>query len=33
VGAIAFDRAYGRLFVMEPLADGDGSIVHVWSLR
>ncbi len=33
VGAIAFDRAHGRLFVMEPLADGDGSIVHVWSLR
>jgi hypothetical protein len=33
VGAIAFDRAHGRLFVMEPLADGDGSIVHVWSVR
>jgi hypothetical protein len=33
VGAIAFDRAHGRLFVMEPLADGDSSIVHVWSVR
>jgi hypothetical protein len=33
VGAIAFDRAHGRLFVMEPLADGDSSIVHVGSVR
>jgi len=33
VGAIAFDRAHGRLFVMEPLADGDDSIVHVWQVR
>jgi len=33
VGAIAFDRAHARLFVMEPLADGDDSIVHVWQVR
>jgi hypothetical protein len=32
VGAIAFDRAHGRLFVMEPLADGNDSIVHVWQV-
>lgn len=32
VGAIAFDRAHGRLYVMEPLADGDDSIVHVWQV-
>jgi hypothetical protein len=33
VGAVAFDRAHGRLFVMEPLADGDDSIVHLWQAR
>lgn len=33
VGDCAFDRERGRLFVMEPLADGDKSIVHVWQLR
>ncbi len=33
VGAIAFDRAHSRLFVLEPLADGDDSVVHVWDVR
>jgi hypothetical protein len=33
VGAIVFDRAHGRQFVLEPLADGDRSIVHVWAIR
>ncbi len=30
VGAVAFDRQRGLLYVMEPLADGDKSLVHVW---
>jgi len=33
VGDCAFDRERGRLFVMEPLADGDKSIVHVWQVQ
>lgn len=33
VGAIDFYRANGRLFMMEPLADGDSSIIHVWQVR
>lgn len=32
-GALTFDRRRGRLFLIEPLADGDRSVVHVWSLR
>lgn len=32
-GALTFDRQHGRLFLIEPLADGERSIVHVWSLR
>jgi hypothetical protein len=31
-GALTFDRQRGRLFLIEPLADGDRSIVHVWSV-
>lgn len=31
VAAVACDRSHGRLFVIEPLADGDDSIVHVWT--
>lgn len=30
VGAAAFDRANGLLYVIERLADGDKSVVHVW---
>ncbi|MCJ7724511.1 MAG: hypothetical protein MUP03_10300, partial [Anaerolineales bacterium] len=33
VGAVAFDRQRGYLFVMEPLADGDKSLIHVWKVR
>jgi len=32
VGALAFDRARGLLYLFEPLADGDKSLVHVWSV-
>ncbi|MGC9317412.1 MAG: hypothetical protein ACP5KN_05165 [Armatimonadota bacterium] len=32
-GACAFDREHGRLYVFEPLADGDRPLVHVWSVR
>jgi len=32
-GALTFDRQRGRLFLIEPLADGDRSIVHVWSVE
>ena len=30
VGAMAFDRARGWLYVLEPLADDDRPLVHVW---
>jgi hypothetical protein len=30
VGAAAFDRERGLLYVLEPLADGEKSLVHVW---
>jgi len=30
VGAMAFDRERGLLYVFEPLADEDKSLVHVW---
>lgn len=33
VGAAAFDRERGLLYVMEPLADGDRSLVHVWRVE
>ena len=32
VAAIAFDRAHGRLFVLEPFAAGGDAIVHVWEI-
>jgi hypothetical protein len=33
VGAVAFDRAHGIFYLMERLADGDRSVVHVWQLQ
>jgi hypothetical protein len=33
LGAAAFDRTRRRLFVLEPLADLDKSIIHVWQLK
>jgi hypothetical protein len=33
VAAVAFDRQRGRLFVVEPRANGDNSIIHVWTVR
>jgi len=32
VGAASFDRQRGLLYVFEPRADGDTSIVHVWKV-
>ncbi|GEM_PF-287592 len=32
VGAASFDRQRGLLYVFEPLADGDKSLVHVWRI-
>jgi len=32
VGAASFDRRRGFLYVLEPLADGDKSLVHVWQV-
>jgi hypothetical protein len=32
VGAASFDRERGLLYVFEPLADGDKSLVHVWQV-
>ncbi len=32
VAAIAFDRAHGRLFLVEPFATGGDAIVHVWEI-
>ena len=33
VGDVCFDRERGLLYLMEPLADGDKSLVHVWSVE
>ncbi len=33
VAAIAFDRGHGLLYVLEPLADEDRPLVHVWRVR
>ncbi len=33
VAASAFDRAHGMLYVLEPLADEDRPLVHVWRVR
>lgn len=30
VGAASFDRQRGLLYVFEPLADADKSLIHVW---
>jgi beta-lactamase superfamily II metal-dependent hydrolase len=32
VGAASFDRERGLLYVFEPLADGDKSLIHVWEV-
>jgi len=32
IGAIAFDREKGRLYVVERLADGAKSVIHVWQV-
>ena len=32
VGAVAFDREHGVLYVIERLADGSKSVIHVWSV-
>ena len=33
IGAASFDRERGLLYVFEPLADGDKSLVHVWRVE
>jgi lysophospholipase L1-like esterase len=33
VGAASFDRERGLLYVFEPLADGDKSLIHVWRVE
>ncbi len=33
LGAAGFDRSRGLLYVFEPLADGDKSLVHVWRVE
>jgi hypothetical protein len=33
VGAAAFDREHGMLYVIERLADGYRSVIHVWSVN
>ncbi len=33
VGDVAFDPARGLLYVLEPLADGDKPLVHVWKVN
>jgi len=33
LGAMAYDRARGRIFIMEPLADGDKPLIHVWKIK
>jgi hypothetical protein len=33
LGAAGFDRERGRLYVFEPLADGDKPLVHVWQVE
>ena len=33
VGALAFDRARGMLYLFEPFGDGDKPLVHVWRVE
>ncbi len=33
VAAAAFDRAHGLLYILEPLADEDRPLVHVWKIQ
>lgn len=33
VGGVAFDREHGLLYIVEPLADGDKPLVHVWRVE
>ena len=32
ISAVAYDRPNGLLYIFEPFADGDKTIVHVWKL-
>lgn len=32
VGALAFDRAQGMLYLFEPFGDGDKPLIHVWQV-
>jgi hypothetical protein len=33
LGEAAYDRAGGRLFILERFADGAKPVVHVWQVR
>jgi hypothetical protein len=33
IGAVAYDRGNGRLYVLELFADEAGPVVHVWEVR
>lgn len=33
IGSIAFDRAGGRLFILEPFADDTRPVIHVWRVN
>jgi len=33
VGAASFDCARGLLYIFEPLADGEKSLIHIWKIR
>lgn len=33
VGAMAFDRTHGFIYLMEPHGDGDSPLVHVWKVN
>jgi hypothetical protein len=33
LGAMAYDRARGFIYIMEPLADGDKPLIHVWKIK
>jgi len=33
LGAMAYDRTRGFIYIMEPLADGDKPLIHVWKIK
>lgn len=33
LGAVTFDRDRGLLYILEPLADGDKPLIHVWRIQ